>query len=212
MRFILLLVLLICFSCSKNSDRIVYLAAADEDCAGKEGEVCLKMKEEGALMWKPFPNPIEGFEFKEGFYYKIKVGVNEISESANGISQNYKLIEILEQSTGPIVLDSGAWLVTRINDMNGFARNPFMRINVSQQLISGNTGCNRFSAKLKIEGQSITISKLTATEMSCREMPVERGFMEALKESTNYKLADGKLQLFDDQKTLLLEADFLKSE
>src|SRR5690606_35204865 len=109
MRFILLLVLLICFSCSKNSDRIMFLAAADEDSAGKEGEVCLKMKEEGALMWKPFPNTIEGFEFKEGFYYIIKVGVNEISESANGISENYKLIEILEQSTGPIVLDSGAW-------------------------------------------------------------------------------------------------------
>lgn len=210
-RFCVLLFLLSCFSCSKRSHKILYIADAKVNCDANR--YCLQIKEIGADDWQFLNSPIEGFEFHEGQYYKIEVEVADLDKpSAEGLTQSYKLIQILEQSKGPLMLDNGAWMVTLVQNMDSFGRNPFIRIDRSKNQISGNTGCNRFSGTMEIVEEQVSFSQISSTEMMCREMKVEQAFLTTLKEVSTYKIAENKLQFFDKHQKVIMEAEYLKSE
>lgn len=202
----------ISFSCSNNTDKILYIADAKVPCVGTSQE-CLQIKEEGTTEWISFYNKIEGFDYKEGFFYKIKVDILDTENSpADGSTMSYKLIEILDKSRVPLNLDQGSWLVTRIKDRDSFGRNPFIKIDLSQNEINGNTSCNRFSGKIRVTNTKVEISKLSSTEMACRDTEVESAFLEALKRISYYSLKEDKLQLLDENQELLIECDYLKHE
>src|SRR5690606_38761556 len=112
--------------------------------------------------------------YEEGFFYKIKVDVIEVENPpADGSSVHYKLIEILDKSKVPLNLDQGSWLVTRVKDRDSFGRNPFIKIDLSQNEINGNTSCNRFSAKINVTKNKVEISELSSTDMLCSNIDVE---------------------------------------
>lgn len=203
---------LLFFSCSSN-DRILLIASNKVDCTGVAPQKCLQIKEVGETDWTYFYNDIEGFNYVEGFYYRLKVAVmEEDNPPADGASLKYKLIEILEQSKTPLNLDQGSWLVTRVKDRDSFGRNPFMKIDLSKNEINGNTSCNRFSAKIAVIDESVDISELTSTEMMCRDIDVENAFLEALANVNSYSLKNDKLQFLGDDQELLIECSYLKSE
>ena len=200
------------FSCSNNTDKILYIADAKVACVDTP-QKCLQIKEVGTTEWTSFYNTIEGFDYKEGFFYKIKVDILDIeNHPADGTSMSYKLIEILDKSRVPLNLDQGSWLVTRIKDRDSFGRNPFIKIDLSQNEINGNTSCNRFSGKISVTNNKVEISKLSSTEMACRDTEVESAFLEALKRISSYSLKEDKLQLLDENQELLIECDYLKYE
>ncbi|MEO9075680.1 MAG: DUF4377 domain-containing protein [Gelidibacter sp.] len=207
-------ILLFFFSCSKNTTKIIFLASTKTDCVGVAPQKCLQIKEEGTTGWTSFYDQIEGFDYEEGFYYKIKVDVVEIANPpADGSSLKYKLIEVIDKSKAPLLLDQGSWLVTRLMDMDNFGRNPFIKIDLSQNEISGNTSCNRFSAKIVVSNdKELDISELSSTEMLCKDSAVENAFLEALANIASYTLNDEKLQLLDENQHLLIECHYLKHE
>ncbi|MBO3096962.1 DUF4377 domain-containing protein [Gelidibacter pelagius] len=200
------------FSCSSNNKTIL-IANAKVDCTDVATQKCLQIKEVGESDWTYFYSDIEGFDYIEGFYYKIKVAVTEVENPpADGSSLKYKLIEVLEKSKAPLNLDQGSWLVTRVKDRDSFGRNPFIKIDLSQNEINGNTSCNRFSAKIIVTDNKVDISELSSTEMMCRDIKVETAFLDALASIRSYTLKDDKLQLLDENKELLIECNYLKSE
>ncbi len=206
-------VVLFSFSCSNSSNKIIFVADAKVDCEGITSQECLQIKEQGDSHWKFLFDEIEGFTHEKGFFYKLKVEVTKIDNpSADGASLHYKLIEILDQSIAPLQLDEGSWLVTRVKEMDSFGRNPFIRIDLNQNEIKGNTSCNRFSAKIAISNNKVKISDLSSTEMACRDMEVQNAFLEALKNISSFTLKENKLQLLDENQQLLIECDYLKYE
>ena len=205
-------ILMFSFSCS-NSTKILYVSDTKVDCVGVAPQKCIQIKEEGKTDWTYFYNEIEGFDFEEGFFYKLKVDIIEIENPpADGSSLHYKLIEILDKSKAPLNLDQGSWLVTRIKDRDSFGRNPFIKIDLSQNEMNGNTSCNRFSAKIAVKNNKIDISEVSSTDMTCRDIDVEFVFLEALKAVSSYTLNEEKLQLLDKNEELLIECDYLKHE
>lgn len=203
---------LLFLSCSTN-DKILLIASNKVDCTGVAPQKCLQIKEVGETDWTYFHNDIEGFDYVEGFYYRLKVAVMEVDNPlADGSSLKYKLIEILEQSKAPLNLDQGSWLVTRIKDRDSFGRNPFIKIDLSKNEINGNTSCNRFLAKIEVIDNSVDISELASTEMMCRDIDVENAFLEALANVNSYSLKNDKLQFLGDNQELLIECNYLKSE
>lgn len=203
---------LLFFSCSPN-DKIILIASNKIDCVGVASQKCLQIKEDGETDWNDFYSGIEGFDYVEGFYYKLRVAVQEVENPpTDGSFLRYKLIEILEQSKAPLNLDQGSWLVTQVKDKDSFGRNPFIKIDLSKNEINGNTSCNRFSAKIEVIGNSIDISELASTEMMCRDIEVETLFLDALASVTSYSLKNEKLQLLGAGQELLIECDYLKTE
>lgn len=204
---------LLFFSCSTNTDKVILIASTKADCTGISPQKCLQIKEEGETNWTYFYSNIEGFDYVEGFYYRLKVSVSEIENPpAGGSSLKYRLIEVLEKSKAPLNLDQGSWLVTRVKDRDSFGRNPFIKIDLLQNEINGNTSCNRFSAKIKVTNNKVDISELSSTEMMCKDIDVETAFLDALASITSYSLKNDKLQLLDANKELLIECNYLKSE
>lgn len=203
----------LCFSCSKSTQKTLLIANAKVDCTGVGPQQCLQVKEEGQTDWTFFYDPIEGFDYVEGFYYKIKVEVSEVADPpADGASLKYQLLEVVEKSTIPLNLDQGSWLVIQIKDQNHFGRNPFVKINLSKNEINGNTSCNRFSGNIDVTDNAVDISEISSTKMMCRDIDVEAAFLEALKEVSFYTLSNGKLQFLDENKELLMVCKYLKSE
>ena len=200
------------FSCSK-ANKIIFIADANEDCIVVNPQECTQFKEQGDSDWKLLHDEIEGFTYEKGFFYKLKVETKKIDNpSGNGPSLHYKLIEILDKSRAPLLLDQGSWLVTRLNDTDSFGRNPFIKIDLSQNEINGNTSCNRFSGKISVKNNNVEISELSYTEMMCRDVEVEKAFLDALKSISSYTLNEEKLQLFGENQQLLIECDYLKYE
>lgn len=191
----------------------MFIANAKVDCVGVAPQKCLQIKEEGKTDWTFFYDKIEGFDYEEGFFYKIKVNVMAVDNPpADGSSLKYKLIEILDKSKMPLNLDKGSWMVTRLKDMDSFGRNPFIKIDLSQNEISGNTSCNRFSAKIAITKNKVDISEVSSTEMACGAVEVESAFLDALQNISSYTFNDDKLQLLDENQEVLIECDYLKHE
>lgn len=211
--FVLILVLL-CISCSTTTaHKILFVSNAKVDCEGVGPQKCFQIKDVDQTVWTLFYDQIESFQYEEGFFYKIKVEVSEVENpAADQSALKYKLIEVLEKSTIPLNLDSGSWLVTQIKDQTYFGRNPFIKIDLSKDEISGNTSCNRFSAKIGVKHHSVSISELSSTKMMCRDIDVEDAFLKALQEVASYTLMDGKLQLLGDNKDVLMTCKYLKSE
>lgn len=203
----------LCFSCSSNSEKIMYIASTKADCVGVAPQKCLQVKEESSLEWTYFYDSIEGFEYVDGYYYKLKVAVWEVENPpADRSSLHYKLLEVLEKSSSPLTLDKGSWLVTRVKKMDSFGRNPFIKIDLSKNEINGNTSCNRFSGTIVIMKTKVDISALSSTEMACRDQSVETAFLDALASVESYTLHNEKLQMLGKNEELLIECDYLKSE
>lgn len=210
---VILLLLFFIISCSTNDKKILYIGKAKVDCVGVGPQKCFQVKDENQTEWYLFYDDIEGFDYEEGFYYKIKIKILEVEHPpADGSSLKYELIEILEKSPIPLNLDQGSWLVTQLRNKEHFGRNPFIKIDLSKNDIYGNTGCNRFSGKIEVTQNEVAISEVSATKMACREMDVEEGFLKALQDVSSYALNDAKLQFLDKNGELLIECSYLKSE
>ena len=212
--FLFIPLLFLCYSCSKNTKKVLFISNKQVDCIGVAPQKCLDIKEERSTEWTFLYNAIEGFDYEEGFFYKIKVDVSEVDNTAaDQSSHKYTLIEILEKSKTPLTLNNASLLVTRINDRDRFGRNPFIKIDLSKNEITGNTSCNRFSGKITLKkNNKVAFSKIVSTEMMCNEIDVETVFLDALKKITSYTLKEEKLELHDRKKKVIIECRYLEED
>jgi putative lipoprotein len=82
----------------------------------------------------------------------------------------------------------------------------------AKRSLAGSTGCNRFAGSFALEEGSLHLNPETMTMMACQDeaMRQEQAFVEALKATTGYRLADGGLELLDRDGRML--ARFAASE
>ena len=82
---------------------------------------------------------------------------------------------------------------------------PLIRFDTKQNIVSGNNGCNSFTGKFNINGNTIDFKgPMTATKMYC-EGQGENVFMQNLGKSNSFVIAkDGKeLQLMEKNSLLM---------
>ncbi|MGY0391457.1 DUF4377 domain-containing protein [Bizionia sp. KMM 8389] len=98
------LVLTLLFSCKNNENsQIMYVNNQQVDCIGVAPQKCLQIKFSEAENWTFFYSNIKGFNYKPGYYYKLKVlkeTLKNVPADANNIS--YSLIKTIEKSEVPI--------------------------------------------------------------------------------------------------------------
>lgn len=89
------------------------------------------------------------------------------------------------------------------------APNAVTTLRIQNDTISGYAGCNTYTGKLSVDGESITVSEVASTLLSCIEpavMAQEADFFRYLAAATRYTLSDGQLTLtLEDGRRLIFE-------
>lgn len=76
-------------------------------------------------------------------------------------------------------------------------KKPFIKFTESTNQVSGNAGCNGYSAPYTLKGKSITFGEQGPTTMMYCEGGGEQTFLQTIKKIDSYSIdKDGKLNLF----------------
>lgn len=65
-----------------NAVKVLYIASKLDDCVGAASKKCMMVKEEEDAPWELMYQDIEGFNYEEGYEYKIEVRREEVSNPA----------------------------------------------------------------------------------------------------------------------------------
>ncbi|NNC69766.1 MAG: META domain-containing protein [Flavobacteriaceae bacterium] len=205
----LVLLTLIITSCDVN--KTIYVAPALADCEGDGKHTCLMIKENREDDWTLLPNQIEGFDYKEGFTYKIEVNISKVKNPpTNGTDLKYKLVNLIYQESSKkdiMVVQpfSNKWKVASMSGIDSLLKHPTLTFKDGK--ISGNAGCNNYSANYTTSGDSISISTAVATKMYCTNMKIEKAFFDCLQKANSFKMSNDSLVLYDESKKELLSCN-----
>lgn len=204
----LLLLTLIITSCDEN--RTFYVAPAFANCDGAGKQMCLQVKENIEDDWTLLYDQIEGFDYKEGFTYKLEVSVSKVKNPpADDSVLKYKLVKLIYQEPADEKIAvaqtlSGKWRVERMIDMDSLAVKPTLSFENGQ--VSGNAGCNNYGAKFTIKENSISIGLAMSTKMYCTNMHIEKAFFDCLQSATYYKIKDDRLYIYSEKNEELISS------
>ena len=199
------------FSCSKDKEKVIYVSDTMVNCTGVATQKCFQIKEDEADNWSSFYGKIEGFDYEEGYNYKLKVEVSTIENPpSDGASEKYSLVEILEKLKAPTSLAGGSWMVIKIMDKIAFERNPTITLSMPQGQITGSTSCNKFFGNVNLENSNFKVNTIGSTKMMCQDMETEQLFLETLGQVVSYKMENDKLQLLSADKTVVMECSYLR--
>lgn len=78
-------------------------------------------------------------------------------------------------------------------------------LNVQETKVSGNAGCNNYSAELILNpSQGIfSVKNISATRMSCDNISVEKNFLSILSSANRYLVSGNVLELYKDNLLLM---------
>ncbi len=108
------------------------------------------------------------------------------------------------EATEPLALEGTTWIATGVNNGREAVVSVVQGSEVTALFggageVSGSAGCNSYSGSFEVDGDSISIGPLAATEMFCEEpegvMEQEQAFLAAMQNATVYELAEDLLTL-----------------
>lgn len=205
-----MLCLALFFSCSNDNEKTIYVADAMINCTGVATQKCLQIKENEKDNWSNFYGRIKGFDYETGYSYKLKIEVSKIENPpADGSSEKYILIEVLEKTKTPVSLAKGSWLVVKIKDKTTFDRNPVITLTPSQNQIHGSTSCNKFFGNVDFQNNNFKVNTIGYTKMMCQNMNTEHLFLETLNQVVHYKIENDQLKLMTTDKTVVMVCDYM---
>lgn len=104
---IILVVYMMIMGCSRNTTSNnsgsksieLYVDSKRVDCVGVAPQKCLRTRTDPNGEWQFFYDTIEGFDYKEGFTYKLKVNTfNVENPPADASSIRYELDEVISKT------------------------------------------------------------------------------------------------------------------
>jgi heat shock protein HslJ/uncharacterized membrane protein len=175
----------------KSSDKDSILATAPERQTDSDGTFRYSTLTNGERINIVFrPDSCVDKVSNQRFDYRVEV-------DANG--KNYQGCGLLLQQ---LALLQDIWVLTSFQGKSIEAagpRNeaPRLEISLTEGRVTGTTGCNRLSGSVKADTRLIQFGPLVTTKMACAGTAgqFEPEFLNALRESLAYQVADGKLTL-----------------
>ncbi len=194
-----------------TSAEIWWVNGSKVDCTGVGLMKCLQIQKSDALQpgyWQNLYTEIEGFDFQNGYLYKIKVTeekLNPVKVPADGSLKKYKLIEVLEKMPDPRFALHDLWVLEAINGEtvkkpgNDDQRPlPAIEINVTEMRVMGSDGCNRLTGSItKLENGKIELGPIAQTKKLCLDNDIPDRFNPLLSQTKKYR-RDGEHLIFSD--------------
>ena len=199
------LLLLIQF-CDANGKKKIYIAdrkiACKDILAG-----CLQVKENTKDTWQNFTGILSGFDYQEGYEYKVLIEIPG-KEPFSPTRSNYKVLKVISKKKTDFNpasrLEAKKWRLTFMEDdqkssLNMKDSTVFIKFNLKDNKVSGHTTCNGFSGTIQtVDGSNIKIGSLSATKMLCEgdnKMAFETIILKFIREATTFKIEGNKLTL-----------------
>ena len=101
-------------------------------------------------------------------------------------------------------LDSMRWNLTEINRQK--VKNSKVFIEIDQNRLTGNAGCNQIFAQVSVKGKKISFGEITKTKMFCTEdgvMKLEIDFTNALEKVTRFEKSGNALKFYERNRLIL---------
>jgi heat shock protein HslJ len=87
------------------------------------------------------------------------------------------------------------------------ARRPYILFDKKEGALGGFSGCNTFWGKYEAEGEKLTFTESMTNLMGCNpEGETEAELYRGLRVTNRYKIEEGKLRLYDDDRLVLVFA------
>ncbi len=154
--------------------------------------------------WHCLDVPIDGFEFKEGFIYKISVIKNMTADKK---TLGYTFTKEIEKKIDPRLRLHDIWALTSIDQAPiKTAKVPTLEIHLNNYKIMGFDGCNSYRATLKdLSENNISFDKFLGTKMACPDSNIDGTFNQKMSEVRSYELKGLALTFYNDQKKEILQ-------
>lgn len=108
----------------------------------------------------------------------------------------------------------GEWVLNTIDGVDAKARFnsiPTISFNFLDKKVSGNDGCNRYSASFSLEGHNLVLSPVMSTRMACDGMEGIAQFNQAIADSSIITLPSEKVLQIAKNGAILLEFNKLEA-
>jgi heat shock protein HslJ len=197
----LLLVTMVTF-CSAKGIKTLIIADRKVACAGTFE--CLQVKDKASAQWRNYSDTIAGFDYQEGYEYKISVQPLQTSNTLSGVyEEKYKLLKVIsKRKTGysPSEKLAGTkWILRAMNDTNKTLGIPdtsnFIVFDIKSGVAHGHAPCNSYTISFNVKGSKISLTNLSATKMLCKAEAVERVIFNFFKSINTYKVEGRTLTL-----------------
>jgi heat shock protein HslJ len=194
-----------------TSAEIWWVNGSKVDCNGVGPMKCLQIQKSDTIQpgkWQNLYTEIEGFNFQNGYLFKIKVAEEKLNPAkvpADGSAKKYKLVEILEKTPDLRFALHDLWVLEAINgEMVKKPENddqrplPAIEINVTEMRVMGSDGCNRLTGSIsKLENGEIELGPVAQTKKLCLDNDIPDRFNALFAQAKKYH-RDGVHLIFSD--------------
>ena len=204
-KFILsfLLVVLVVGVCNAKGNKTFYVADRTIACAGNFE--CIQIREKASAPWRVYPDTIEGFNYQEGYEYKISVKPVPTLNTLSGIyDEKYKLVKILSKKKTAYKptdkLANKKWIMRSMDDTKRTISVPdtsgiFVEFDLKTGTANGKGVCNTFHTAFACKDTTITFTNFATTKMMCKGQAFEGVVLNFIKIATTWKLHGNQLIL-----------------
>ncbi len=195
-----------CGTTQKANETTMWINSQRVDCTGVGRMKCMQIQEGEKLetgKWKSFYSQIEGFDFEEGYLYKLKIKKEELDPAtvpADASSIKYSLVEIVSKEK--VISLGGEWVAISINRKTIASRDenmkmPTITLEETSKKITGFSGCNNLVGTFETTGENgFKVGNVASTRKMCPTPNVESDFLKALNTAATYTVSEKRLVFF----------------
>lgn len=199
----------------KEVESIYWVNSQKVDCVGVGPMKCMQVQKGAKLGeqdWESFYDKIQGFDYEEGYIYKLMVKETNKPKNqvpADGSSIRYELLKVLDKQKDAKLRLHDIWALESMDgeevDLKTLRKHPSIEINLTTMRVMGNDGCNSLMGGIESVGaKELVFGALAGTKMACPNMKLSGQFNQQLGKVQSYQLKGLKLHLLDGEGNELL--------
>lgn len=184
-------------------------------CVGVGPTQCLQVQEGDELSgddWQLFYGSIQGFDYEQGYVYKLKVKETQLPANqapADKSSIDYELLEVLDKRVDSKLRLHDIWVLEALDgqpvQLGDERERPRLELNLTEMRFTGTDGCNRVFGSLEaVTADTLAFGPIASTRMACGDMTLADQFQQRLDNVEEYSLEGGKLHLKNAKGTTVL--------
>ena len=187
-------------------EKTIYVGPVLMDCVGVGPQKCMLIRENPQDEYTFFYDQIDGFDYEEGFEYKLVVKEETVENPpADASSIKWTLVRVESKEPVPVAgsgeLEDKNWVLKSYLDQAGELIDVSSEINITAAFedgqVKGVAGCNDYFGGYQIAGNEISISSLASTEMFCIDPPgvmdLESAYLSAMATAATFEVTDENL-------------------
>ena len=190
-----------------SNNQVYWVNSSKVPCTGVTPMNCLQVQKNEVInpnQWEFFYDEINGFEYEEGFIYKIEVKEEQLPKNevpADASSIRYTLIKVISKTAKKNNRLHDIWALKTLQGKPidlGKSKRPQVEFNLNTMRFSGTDGCNQiFSQMKKVSATALDLGIVASSRMACEDMKIADAFHKQLNNVKTYQIKGLTLSLLD---------------